>query len=151
MPIPELDAAGFLPDGVYDCSLDEVRERFGMFNTTDRRPRLFEKLQALVHEVRQTNCVTQIIIDGSFVTAAINPNDIDLIFVLSSSHDFSAALRPFEYNVLSTRQVRRMYGLEVLVAPEGSAACDEYLGFFAQVRGRPDRRKGLLRLRRDQE
>ena len=46
MPIPELNAAGLLPEGIYDCSLEEVRERFGMFLTSDHRPRLFEKLQA---------------------------------------------------------------------------------------------------------
>ncbi len=151
MSIPSLDAAGFLPDGSYDCSLDEIRERFGSFHTTDCRPRLFEKFQAFVHDVWQTTWVTEIIVDGSFVTAAPLPNDVDLILVLSSAHDFSLELRPFEYNVLSTRQVRRIYGLDVLVARQGSAACDEYLAFFAQVRGQTDRRKGLLRLRRDQE
>jgi hypothetical protein len=151
MPIPALDTAGFLPEGIYDCSLDEMRERFGVFHVTDRRSRLFEKLQDLVHEIWQTKQVAEIIVDGSFVTAALHPNDIDLILVLSSSHDFSAELRPFEYNVLSTRQVRRLYGLDMLVAPQDSAACHEYQAFFTQVRGQPDRRKGLLRLQRDQE
>ena len=65
MPIPGLNAAGLLPEGIHDCSLDEVLERFGTFQTTDHRPRLFQKLQALVHEVWQTDRVSEIIVDGS--------------------------------------------------------------------------------------
>jgi len=151
MPIPRFDASGLLPSGIYDCSLAEVRERFGLFQTTDCRPRLFEKLEAYLHEAWRIESLTEIIVDGSFVTDAPHPNDIDLILVLSSTHDFSMELRPFEYNVLSTRRAREIFGLDVLVAQQESVAYDQYVGFFAQVRGQADRRKGLLRLRRDQE
>lgn len=151
MPIPALDDFGLLPVGVHDCLLEEVRTRFGMFQTTDRRPRLFEKLQAYVHDVGQCAWIVAIVIDGSFITAAPQPNDIDLILVLEAGHDFSAELRPFEYNLLSRRQARRIYGFDVLVAVEGSGSYAEYLDFFSQVRGDPDRRKGLLRLRHDQK
>lgn len=151
MPVPSLDAAGLLPDGVHDCSLAEVRDRFGTFQTSDRRPRLFDKLELFVKQAWQTDMVAEIVVDGSFVTATPHPNDIDLILVLYADHEFSAALRPFEYNVLSRRQVRRIYGFDVLVAVEGSSSHREYLEFFAQVRGMFGRRKGLLRLRRDQK
>jgi len=50
MPIPALSEKGFLPPGVHGCSLDEVRQSFGMFNSTDRRPKLFKKLDAFVSE-----------------------------------------------------------------------------------------------------
>ena len=151
MPIPDLDDAGFLPPGAHGCALDEVRRRFGEFQTTDRRPKLFDKLQALVREAWSTGLVAEIIIDGSFVTAKPDPNDIDLILVLNAGHDFSAELRPFEYNVLSTRQARKIYGFDLLVAIHGSSVYAEYLAFFAQVRGETSRRKGLLRLRHDQK
>jgi predicted nucleotidyltransferase len=45
--------------------------------------------------------VVELIIDGSFVTGKANPSDVDLVVVLASGHDFSADLRPFEYNFLS--------------------------------------------------
>jgi hypothetical protein len=151
MPIPGLDVTGLLPDGVHDCSLDELRERFGMFQTTDWRPKLFEKLQAFVRDAWKTNLVVEIIIDGSFVTATPRPNDIDLILVLPPEHDFSAELRPFEYNVLSRRQVRRIYSFDVLVTVKGSSSHRQYLDFFAQVRGQIGRRKGLLRLQHDRQ
>jgi hypothetical protein len=151
MPIPGLDDAGLLPPGVYDCTLDEVRGCFGVFQTTDRRPKRYNKLQALVREVWATGLVAQIIVDGSFVTAKPDPNDIDLILVLNAGHDFSTELRPFEYNVLSTRQARKIYGFDLLVAVHASSVYEDYLAFFAQVRGETSRRKGLLRLRHDQE
>ena len=102
MPIPGFDDAGFLPSGVHDCTLDEVRQALGVFQTTDRRPKLYDKLQALVQQAWATGLVAEIIIDGSFVTAKPDPNDIDLILVLDAGHDFTAELLPFEYNVLST-------------------------------------------------
>lgn len=151
MPVPGLDANGLLPDGLHDCSLDEIRARFGMFQITDWRPKLFDKLELLVKQAWHTEMVAEIVVDGSFVTATPHPNDIDLILVLDADHDFSAALRPFEYDVLSKRQVRRVYGFDVLVAVKGSSSHFEYLDFFAQVRGCAGRRKGLLRLRRDQK
>ena len=151
MPIPGLDGAGLLPPGVHDCTLDEVRSRFGAFQTTDRRPTLYDKFQVLVREAWATGLVAEIIIDGSFVTAKPDPNDIDLILVLIAGHDFSAELRPFEYNVLSRRQARKIYGFDLLTAMPDSAVYAEYLAFFAQVRGEPSRRKGLLRLRHDQK
>jgi hypothetical protein len=147
MPIPDLDGAGLLPPGIHDCTADEVRVRFGAFQGTDRRCRLYQKLDTYIREALDTGMVAELIIDGSFVTAKPDPGDIDLILVLAGSHDFSAQLRPFEYNVLSRRQVRKLYGFDILVAPLASAVYAEYVAFFQQVRGDPGRRKGVLRVR----
>lgn len=146
MPIPELDADGFLPKGIHECTLDEVQERFGGFRNSDRRPNLFAKLQEFVQEARLTLLVTGVILDGSFVTDKAVPEDIDLILILREHHDFTATLRPFEYNVLSRRRVRKHFGFDVLVACEGSAELAEFVEFFFQIRGRYDRQKGLLRV-----
>ncbi len=151
MPIPDFDSVGLLPQGVHDCTLNEVRKRFGVFQTTDRRPKLFDRLDALIQDAWATGLISEIIIDGSFVTAKSDPNDVDLILVLKAERDYSAELRPFEYNVLSTRQTRKIYGFDVLVAMHSSKVYGEYLAFFAQVRGEIGRRKGLLRLRYDQK
>ena len=112
----------------------------------DRRPRLFEKLAQYLIEVRRTRLATAVLIDGSFVTAAAAPNDIDLILLLRPDHDFSAELLPFEYNVLSGRQARKRYQVDAFGAAEGSALATEYLEFFTRVREEPTRRKGVLRV-----
>ncbi len=82
MPIPELNQDGFLPEGIHAASLEEVRERFGRFQRTDRRPALFAKLSTYMAEVRASGLVVAVIVDGSFVTAKDEPSDIDLILVL---------------------------------------------------------------------
>ena len=146
MPIPDFEQDGLLPPGVHDCSIDEVRSRFGTFRGSDRRARLFETLEQYLKEARSAGLVAAVIIDGSFVTGATDPNDVDLVVLLRHDHDFKADLRPFEYNVVSRRLARKRYQLDVLVAAEGSAPAAEYVQFFEQVRGLPGRRKGLLRV-----
>jgi predicted nucleotidyltransferase len=146
MPIPNFNEQGLLPPGIYDCSLEEIGERFGTFQSTDLRPRLYEKLQAFLQQVRSTNLVIVVIVNGSFVTGKADPNDIDLIIVLPSSHDLRAELAPMAYNVLSKWRVSRQYGFDILVAREDAIEYTQYVEFFQQVRGQPHLYKGVLRI-----
>jgi len=66
--------------------------------------------------------------------------------VLEFGDVFSAKLRPFEYNVLSRRQVRKRYRFDILVGQAAQVELQEYIDFFAQVRGAPGRTKGMLRV-----
>jgi uncharacterized protein DUF6932 len=146
VPIPDLDPSGLLPPGLHPCTLVEVAERFGRFNRTDRRVHLARKLEEYFGEIRATGMAAWIVVNGSFVTEKPDPEDIDLILVLPREHDLGAQLRPFEYNALSRRRVRKRHGFDVFVAREGSAEFAEYLAFFEQVKHQPGRRKGLLRV-----
>ena len=96
MPIPDLTAEGYLPPGIHECTLDEVRDRFGSFSGSDRRCRLFEAFEDYVREVRATGFVQELLIGGSFVTDKRDPGDIDFTAVLRAPHDMSVALRPFD-------------------------------------------------------
>lgn len=93
-----------------------------------------------------------VLVDGSYVTAKSEPNDIDLVLVLQADFDLSAEMRPMEYNVQSKRAVRKQYGLDVLLAVEGSEAYDKYVRFFSRIRqDDPEQQtirpaKGLLRV-----
>jgi hypothetical protein len=147
MPIPAFTADGLLPEGVHDCTLEEVRERFGQFQRTDWRPRLFERLEAFLREAQRTGFVVAIIVNGSFVTDHDAPNDVDVILVLRADHDFYADLRPFAYNVVSKRQVRRTYGIDMLIGREGHRELDEHVRLFSSIKDVSDRRKGMLRIR----
>jgi hypothetical protein len=147
VPIPELDANGFLPVGLHDCTLDEVDERFGVFQTSDRRVRLFHALEEYVTEVGRTGMALYLLIDGSFVTSKPEPSDVDLILVLSRDHDFGADLRPFEYNTVTRPGARRVHRLlDLFVFPEGSAALNRQVRYFQGVRDNEDAKKGLLRV-----
>jgi len=146
MPIPNLDGFGLLPEGVYDCTVAEVQGRFGNFQGSDRRPKLWTKLTEFLRELSGCGLVRSVLLDGSFVTAKPDPRDIDLILVVSGDHDFSAELTPAEYNAMSKRSVFRRYGFDLLVARDGSEEYRRYLAFFQQVRLEPNLRKGILRL-----
>lgn len=146
MAIPDFNPEGFLPPGVHACTMPEMEDRFGRFQRTDRRTRLYRHLEDFVRELRSARLGVALIVDGSFTMGTPDPNDIDLVLVLSPDHDFSRQLRPFEYNLISRRQVRKHYGFDLLLAAEGQPELEEYIEFFAQVRGRPELKKGLLRL-----
>jgi hypothetical protein len=146
MPIPELNEDGFLPEGIHEASLEEVRERFGRFQRTDRRPDLFAKLSTYLTEVRDSGLAEAVILDGSFVTGKDEPSDIDLILVLRPDHDDRAELRPFEYNALSKHRVRRRFRFDVVGAREGTDEYEESVNFFQLVRGRSDLRKGIVKV-----
>jgi hypothetical protein len=140
--IPPFDQTGFLPEGIYDCTMDEVGKRFGSFQRTGRRSQLWEKFIDFVREVEVCGLVEALLVDGSFATAKTEPNDIDLVVVVSSQHDFSAEFRPSAYNVLSKRRVHRRFGFDLLVARAGAEEYGRYLEFFQQVRLEPARKKG---------
>jgi hypothetical protein len=146
MPIPALSVEGFLPEGVHECTHEEVREQFGQFQTSDVRCRLFERLEAFVRQAKATGLVIAVIVDGSFVTAEDEPHDVDLIVVLRSDHDLTATLRPFEYNVVSRGRARRLFRLDVLVAAEGELELEKHVKLFSQVRFRDEMSKGMLRI-----
>lgn len=146
MALPALDEHGFLPEGVHNASLDEVAERFGRFTGTDRRVRLHSALVRFATEARQTGLVAGLIVDGSFTTGKPQPEDIDLIVVLHDRADFATDFRPDEYNVLSARRVKSRYPFDVRYATAEPEALQPLVDFFAQVRGKPELRKGMVRV-----
>jgi predicted nucleotidyltransferase len=146
MPIPALTADGLLPEGIHDCTLDEIRKRFGSFQRTDRRCRLFERLESFVRAAKACGIVAAVLVDGSFVTDKDVPSDVDVIVVLRTDHDYDAVLRPMEYNVVATGQIRRVFRIDALIARDGSKELDDFVEWFAQVRNRPGVCKGMLRL-----
>ena|SRR5437867_2405026 len=146
MPIPALNENGFLPPGVHECSLDEIRTRFGSFQSTDRRPKLFATLLVFVAEARASEIVVALLINGSFTSDKPDPNDIDLVLVLRQEHSYLADLPPSQYNVVSKRRVRKRHGFDVLLARQGTEEENDAVGFYQQVRGRRTSRKGLLKV-----
>jgi len=145
MPIPPQNADGLLPAGIYDCSLDEIRTRFGNFQGSDRRLRLFERLGELVATMRRSGLFEAVLVDGSFVTQ--KPNDVDLVAVLRPGHDFERDLPISEYALVSRVLLRRRFGFDVVVAERDSVVYETYVEFFSRVREAPELRKGMLCVR----
>ena len=146
MGIPALNSDGFLPTGVFECSLAEVQDRFGSFQVSDARPRLFERLEALVVAMQRSGLFEILLLDGSFVTGKPAPNDIDLVAVLRPGHDFERDLPTSEYALVSRTLLRRRFAFDIIVAERDSQLYKTYVEFFSRVRENPAARKGLLRL-----
>jgi hypothetical protein len=150
--IPPLED-GVLPEGIHDCTIDEIDRMFGGFQRSDRRIRLMEKLSAYLAEARSVSFIKAVIIDGSFVMAKDEPDDIDLIVVVPANFDLSQEMKPFEYNVTSKSAVRRGgYPFDLFMLPEGSAKYEEFLELFSRVNPAKHaiftsrQRKGMLRV-----
>lgn len=124
----------------------EVQARFGAFQGSDQRARLFARLVDLWAAMQRCGLFETLLLDGSYVTAKQSPNDIDLVAVLRSGHDFERDLSMSEYALISRSMLRRRFGFDVIVAERDSSLYQTYVEFFSRVREAPDRRKGLLRL-----
>jgi hypothetical protein len=128
---------GLLDPGINSMTLEEIGELFGRFQQSDRRMRLMGRLQTFAHDVWQADARIQILVDGSFVMTKVDePDDIDVVLILPVDWDYSAQLRPFEYNVVSKRMVRRLYGFDMLIGIAGEKSSAEAIEFFAQVKAR---------------
>ena len=144
--IPPFNTSGWLPEGIYDCTLEEATQQFGTFQRSDRRTQLWAKFLEFVREAKACGWIETIVVDGSFVTANPTPNDIDLILEVSAYTDFSGDLLPVHYNLLSARRVRKRFGFDIVVVKQGSENFDQAVAFFQQVRQRPAAKKGLIRI-----
>jgi Family of unknown function (DUF6932) len=139
MPIPEFDD-NVLPEGVHDCTFEELEARFGRFQKSDRRIRLTERLKEYFHAARQSGIVKSVIVDGSYAMNKDEPSDIDIIAVLTDEFDWAQDLKPFQENVINKKAIRRDYRFDGFAYQQGQPELQELIANFAVV---PDKHVGL--------
>ena len=149
MPIPEFDERGVLPPGVWDCSLDEIANRF-CFN--DHRRTLwadFGRFLTTEYHARQLPPVLWI--DGSFSTDKALPSDIDVVTDLDGAPDIvvGMALRLHWENPRLKAIYRVDFWPRHPSLPHDLAQFFQYVGDkrAAQLRIDPHDHKGILRVR----
>ena len=62
---------------IYDCTMEEAAQRFGVFLSSDRRPQLWDQFTECIREAESCRLIEAVLLNGSFVTAKNEPNDID--------------------------------------------------------------------------
>jgi hypothetical protein len=77
--IPPFNDSGFLPSGVHPATLTEIRERFG--SPSELRRAQMESVCWMV-ELATRAGVRRIVLNGSFVTAIMEPNDVDCVLLV---------------------------------------------------------------------
>ncbi len=145
--IPEFDADGDLPPGIHLATLTEVERRYGRFNASDRRVKLFARLAQIFNLARASGIAERLVIGGSFVTGKAEPNDVDLVIMLAAEIDFDA-LTPSQYVVASRQAMRRVvrgHDYDVLMVRAGTSSVEPTLEFFQSTRS--DKRVGLVEVK----
>ena len=80
--IPDFNDRGYLPAGIHTANLDEIEARFG-WESELRRVQM-ESLRWMV-ELAWRAGVLRIVVNGSFVTAVSEPNDIDCVLLIDET------------------------------------------------------------------
>jgi hypothetical protein len=139
--IPNFRDDGYLPEGLHLATEAEVTFRFG--SGTPRRRRLVLRLRRWLELSRLTGA-HRFLVDGSFVTAKEEPNDIDAVVLLADdferqvSNGLAAALEIEE--MLLTRRPEEIF------AAEDIRDWNDWVEFFSRTREADGRRKGLLEI-----
>jgi len=146
MPIPDFDQDGFLPLGIFDCSLDEIEEKFGKFNISDRRVSLFGDLRKYFNELVDANIGKYLIVNGSFISAENAPNDIDVLLILKEDADLERSVPPYQYNARSLKYINNHYHLDFHFGYENDPSSTNIIATFHKIKENTTRRKGFLRI-----
>jgi hypothetical protein len=92
--IPAFDEFGYLPAGIHPATLDEIDARFGQLSEL-RRVQM-ESVRWMVDLARRA-AAQRIILNGSFVTDIMEPNDVDCVLLVGrgfpQDQDAEAELR----------------------------------------------------------
>jgi hypothetical protein len=81
MPLPDFNADGDLPPGVYPTTWGEMVGRFGA--AKGRREECIRRLAHVRTLAARTGCLDRLVIFGSFVTAKPEPNDVDIVLIMN--------------------------------------------------------------------
>jgi hypothetical protein len=140
--IPQFRADGYLPEGLYLASEAEVLFRFGA--STRQRRRLALRLRRWVELARQIGG-RRLLLDGSFVTAKDEPDDVDAVILLPA--DFQHQVDQGIEAALELEDMLLTRRPEEIFAAEDEADWDEWVEFFNRTREADGRRKGLVEIR----
>lgn len=86
--IPDFDDQGYLPPGIHPATLEEIAARFG--RESELRRVQMESLRWLVEVARRAG-VLRIVVNGSFVTDKLEPNDVDCVLLVGPGFPCDAA------------------------------------------------------------
>ena len=81
--IPAFNSDGYLPAGIHRARLDEIAERFG--RESELRQVQMESLTWMIELAKRVG-VERIVVNGSFVTDKLEPNDVDCVLLIGNDY-----------------------------------------------------------------
>lgn len=137
--IPEFRDDGYLPEGLHVATEAEVVFRFGA--STKQRRRLALRLRHWIELSRHVGA-NRLFVDGSFVTAKPEPNDVDAVVWLA--RDFADRVSRGEVEALELEVMLVTRLPAEIFAAEDRRDWDDWLEFFSRTREADGRRKGVV-------
>ena len=137
--IPGFRDDGYLPDGLHIATDVDVAFRFG--TSTNQRRRLALRLRRWI-ELSRIVGAKRLFIDGSFVTAKNDPNDVDAVVWLPD--DFAERVSRGDLEAVELETMLLTRRPEEIFAAEDRRDWDDWLEFFSRTREADGRRKGLV-------
>lgn len=131
--IPEFTELGLLPPGIHSATWHEFSERFVVFQHSDQRIQIGDRLKALYDECKNSEIVRRFLVAGSYVTDKAEPNDYDCLLVFDPAI-VKTLLAPHQYNLISHRMAKRRFKGDIMTVIDGSAVFLRYLEFFQTTR-----------------
>jgi len=86
--IPNFNEHGYLPPGLHGATLDEIEKKFG--RRSEVRRLQMESLRWLIDAATRAG-VKRVVLNGSFVTDAVEPNDVDCVLLIEAGFPEDAA------------------------------------------------------------
>jgi hypothetical protein len=140
--IPHFRDDGYLPEGLHLATEAEVTFRFG--SGTPRRRRLILRLRRWL-DLSALTRARRFLVDGSFVTAKEEPNDIDAVVLLAD--DFERQISDGLDAALELEEMLLTRCPEEIFAAEDSRDWEDWVEFFSRTREADGGRKGLVEIR----
>jgi hypothetical protein len=137
--IPALGRDGYLPEGLHVGSGADITFRFG--SSGSRRRRLALRVRRWIELARSVRA-RRLLIDGSYVTAKAEPDDVDAVVLLPG--DFGRQIEQSIEAALELEQMLLTRHPEEIFAAEDETDWDQWVEFFSRTREPNGRRKGLV-------
>lgn len=140
--VPQLTNYGFLPPGIYDCTLPELKFKFG--NLSKKRFELCVLFETFLAELMEhIECIDEIYVDGQFVSNLEETSDIDVLIVAKTLND-ELTIEPFADNM-------KRVGIDINVAAKDTPLCDTWFTLYRHFNSNKHsehagKEKGFLRM-----
>jgi hypothetical protein len=137
--LPSFRQDGYLPDGIHRATEAEILWRFGI--GSGRRRQLAVQLRRWIELARQVGA-QRFVVNGSFVTQKIDPDDLDAVILLPRDFKQQLAQSVPAAVELEAIFVNRSGG--DLLPSESDAVFDGWTEFFSRTREADGRSKGIV-------
>ncbi|KGO12754.1 hypothetical protein NZ45_15950 [Clostridium botulinum] len=142
MAIPDFTIEGILPMGIYDASLNNIKEKFCSIGDVSKRNKLYNIFIRYLECLKKHKVEFEVYLDGSFVTNKVEPGDIDVLLFYDNEYYNDK----WEELIFDDLVRIKFPGIHVLSAFLESDGKDFTLDFAHDVSDKPGLRKGLIRV-----